>query len=307
MKNKLNKIVVNKEIMILSAEASIKDPLPSVKFKKIRELVFFSFEIFHAELVDLLNTLNYKKTKGVIVVLPLTISAHQATPSSIINKIPIGLLYCRKKNEIHQLIHSLKYFDRFDKKEFVVLAMWKNFYLNLGNEIYQTLIKGFSKKGFVVNKWFADEVSRDELVCLLSERKIGLLIYLGHGRSRGWSGFRGLRWHHLKSKKIDENPIGIIISMTCDNLKFDRNKIPFGVKWVLENRASAFFGATDSVKIIPMKKICNLLASLFSKGKVDTIGKLIVSLNEELSKTQDAEIKNCWSKFRLIGNPLIQI
>jgi hypothetical protein len=76
---------------------------------------------------------------------------------------------------------------------------------------------------------------------------------------------------------------------------------------VLENRASAFFGATDSVKIIPMKKICNLLASLFSKGKVDTIGKLIVSLNEELSKTQDAEIKNCWSKFRLIGNPLIQI
>ena len=79
------------------------------------------------------------------------------------------------------------------------------------------------------------------------------------------------------------------------------------MKWVLENRACSFFGAVESVKIFPMKKICNLLGNIFSEGKVDTIGGLIVLLDKEISETKNDEIKECWSKFRLIGNPLTQI
>ncbi|NKQ38070.1 MAG: hypothetical protein HF967_01075 [Methanosarcinales archaeon] len=254
-----------------------------------------------------MNNLNSQITKGVIIILPLTITAHEAIPYSIINGIPIGLYYYQKSNDISEILRTANNYPIFQKSELVVLAMWKEFYLNLGNKIHQTLTKGYSNKRLAVNKWFSDEVSRDELVQRLIDRKISLVIYLGHGRSRGWSGYRGLRWHHLLSKKAKSSSIGIIISMTCDNLKFEHNKIPFGLKWVLENRACSFFGAVESVKIFPMKKICNLLGNIFSEGKVDTIGGLIVLLDKEISETKNDEIKECWSKFRLIGNPLTQI
>lgn len=303
----MQKTIENKEIIILSVKTAKKDSETSIDIQRIGEFVFGSLIAFHTELVQLLSALDSKRTQGILLILPVSLSAHQATPSPVINRLPIGLLYYQNKEEIPDLINSVKHFDDTHDKEFAVLAMWKNFYLSLGNMIYLNLKNGFSKKGLTVNKWFSDETSRDQLVSLLSERQIGLLIYLGHGRSRGWSGYRGLRWHHLKPKVIDALPIGVIISMTCDNLKFEKDQIPFGVKWVIEKRAHSFFGAVESLKILPLKKICDLLAKIFSTGKINTIGHLIVLLNKEISESSDTEVRESWSKFRLIGNPLIQI
>ena len=124
--------------------------------------------------------------------------------------------------------------------------MWKKFYLDLARSLSKVII---NQNKYKLISWLADETPRDGLVKNLSTVYfIDIVLYFGHGRSRGWSGYRGIRWHHIK-KTIQEEPnVGSVISMTCDNLKFENNKIPFGVKWVKDKKAYSFFGATDSVE-----------------------------------------------------------
>lgn len=236
-----------------------------------------------------------------LLFVPLSIPAEEALSHIILNGKACGIQYYREIEEIHLYLSNPQSFQRAASGEIYTLAMWKDFYMQLAEEISTRL----EESSLEVSRHFADETSQEELVDLLTSNPCkNLVMYFGHGRSRGWSGYRGIRWSHFQPV-IQERPmVGNLISFTCDNLKSEHNRIPFGVQWVLEGKAHSFFGTTDSVKIFPMKRICHMTADLISQGSCQNIGELVVGIDKQIKKIDRQDLSECWSKFRLIGSPM---
>jgi hypothetical protein len=184
-----------------------------------------------------------------------------------------------------------------------VLSMWKPFYINWANRFIDAMRVGLEQKDAVVIPLFADETSRNAL-CENLWAGPQLVLYVGHGRSRGWSGYRGFRWKHISAQK-QSHPIGSLLTLTCDNLKPGRDgQTAFGIRWVLEGRACAFFGAAEAVEVKPLKTIAKFFITHFSSGNLTTIGELISAVDRDVEDCPDLKVKENWRRFRLIGNPL---
>src|SRR5436190_44233 len=74
-----------------------------------------------------------------------------------------------------------------------LLAQWHPRYLHLAGRIENLLTRRV--RSF---RWTGDVIGRDELVEALGSG-VGLAIYVGHARSTGWVGYRGLRARHFDS------------------------------------------------------------------------------------------------------------
>lgn len=215
--------------------------------------------------------------------------------------IPTGIVFANKPGDLSHWLYSLDKPVPGREKRMAVLSMWKDFYLKWADLYSSALQKGYSGNGISVEKWYADEISKTEVGNLLSKGP-SLAIYVGHGRSRGWTGYRGLRWHDIE-KHRNFNPIGTLMSVTCKNLLVENNKVPFGVKWVMTGRARTFMGAVHDVKINPLKKISNRFIKVFESGEYSDFSSILRIIDTEIKSSDDKEVLKCWNKFRLIGDP----
>jgi hypothetical protein len=299
-------ILINckKDVAIISIEHhfvtetfAIKSYQENIEHKICSDILQIS-----TQLELLINTFNSEIVTSILLLVPENLSCEDVISKPVINNIPAGLNYYKGEDDIEKLSRDLLIRKPFIQGTNAVLAMWKTLYLELGSKMYLAMNKGLKNSNRKVAKWFSDEISRDDLITKLHETHINLLIYLGHGRSRGWSGYRGLRWHHIATTTKDK-PIDAIISMTCDNLKFENNVLPFGVNYVYHRKANAFLGAVSSVKIVPMKKICSIIETLVTNSDYETIGQFITKLDKHIKVINNKDLSLCWSKFRLIGNP----
>jgi hypothetical protein len=179
----------------------------------------------------------------------------------------------------------------------VVLGMWKESYLRRADVLQASLENAYGEVG--VGRWTADLVSRRELSRRLVTHRIPLLFYLGHGRERGWAGYRGLRIHHLEPPP---EPMGLVVSLSCRTLEFGRQLVG-------EGYAQAFLGADDAMGVPGLTKLVSILARVFAteSGLPATAADLLSATQQYVSRATSVELKDAWAQLQLLGPGTTQI
>lgn len=179
----------------------------------------------------------------------------------------------------------------------VILSMWKASYLRRADTLQVGLEKAYGEVG--VARWTSDLVSRQDLADRLATHQIPLAFYLGHGRERGWAGYRGLRIHHLKPPI---KPMGLVVSLSCRTLEFGRQLLG-------EGYAQAFLGSEEAMSIAGLTKLVGNIASVFAveNGPPKTADNMLSALEQYVSQSNSVELKNTWDQLQLLGPGSTQI
>jgi hypothetical protein len=180
------------------------------------------------------------------------------------------------------------------------MAMNRRSYIERGRLVASWLR---SANGPHVKTWFSDVMSRYDICERLAEGP-RLAVYVGHGRARGFSGYMGLRWHHLIQVPA-KAPCGTVIAFSCDTLKREHGIFPFGCQWVTGGRAISFFGSVDAVTVKANAQLAHVIGSVFESRTAETVGQVMQKTAEKLNgNPKNSEAYRAFRTYRLIGNPL---
>lgn len=222
-------------------------------------------------------------------------------PEICLENYVISLVFYKDFSDITNWIKAVDDFSEKKPEKVLALAMMKPFYMKWGEKIYQCLRKERYAKN-IVSKHFGDTTTNLELGKKLS-KGCNLAVYVGHGRSRGWSGYRGFRWKHLAINK-QLAPIGSLISLSCSSLMHDKEmSLPMGLQLIMEGRSCSFLGTWDAVQIVPLRTITTILLDLFSEDRQQPLGELLYQAHQRIIAIEDPAVTENWFNFRLIGNP----
>lgn len=216
---------------------------------------------------------------------------------------PVGLVPMTSEGALRPWLEAVRHrrHPGTGVPEVEILAMWKPFYLEWADR-FTTGLRGFAPEGAGrIHGSTADRVDRAEL-CRRLARGPELAIYLGHGRGRGWSGYRGLRFQHVEAVTAFE-PVGFLLSLTCKTFAAERGHVSFGRCWIEAGRACAVLGAVDAVEIEPLEEIAEALLALLCEGRPATVGRLVARLDARLRREGSTDAVRNWSRFRLLGDP----
>ena len=181
------------------------------------------------ESIQQIPVANTAQTSAIVALIPKSTDLLKVGSGPCVAGMPIGLIPVEDPEELWlwlQVVRDRKISTL--KNNYQVLSMWKPFYLNWANRFVTAIRKGLEAKEASVTPLYADETSRD-MLCEALWAGPQLALYIGHGRSRGWSGYRGFRWEHIAAQ-AQAHPVGSLLTLTCDNLKPGRDGNPgFGV------------------------------------------------------------------------------
>lgn len=255
------------------------------------------------DLFDLTQVLS-PRPDGILLVAPRRRSPARLVPAPVLNGVLIGIIQAESEAQLKPWLRAL--LDTHTVTQgaiWAVLAMWKNVYLMWGERFAKWMHAGFNDKETEVQTWFADTVSRQD-VCKLLAAGPQLALYCGHGRARGWSGYRGVRWEHIAAAEL-RKPCGVLISLACDTLKQTRGVFPFGCQWVSEGRACSYVGSVDRVGYEANAAFAHELGRIFAMGHCQNIGHLLREVHEYLEQRPDlTKAMRAFLTYRLMGNPL---
>jgi hypothetical protein len=254
-------------------------------------------------LIDLSQALT-PRPAGILLIAPTGRSPARLMPSPVLHGVPVGIAQAESAAQLKPWLHALSATHRaVQGTVWAVLAMWKELYLIWGKRFVQWMQRGVHDKEVEVQAWFADTVSRQDL-CQRLAAGPQLAVYVGHGRSRGWSGYRGLRWEHVVAVEMRQ-PCGVLISLACDTLKRTRGVFPFGCQWVSEGRSCSYVGSADRVGYEANAAFAHELGQMFARRHCQTIGQLLREVYEHLEqKPELKKARRAFLTYRLIGNPL---
>lgn len=183
----------------------------------------------------------------------------------------------------------------------VVTCMQKPFYVKWARRISDAL-QGLERFDQVLLKPPC-ETDREELTDLLAEG-FRLAFYCGHGRSRGFSGYRGVRWEHLAHPSPCE-PGGVFLSLTCSSLAMDKqHSNPIGIDWINSGRLATFVGFRSEVHIEPLARITRILLSEIVEAR--TVEDLLRRLEIGVRGTNRETIETLQG-LRLVGSSQVSI
>lgn len=240
---------------------------------------------------------------SILLVAPRRRSPSRLIPSPVLNAVPIGIVQADLPIQLGPWLHALSAAQTTQNATWAVLAMWKDIYLTWGRYCAHVMKKGASNGKISVQQWFADMVSREDLCRRLAEGP-QVVVYIGHGRARGWSGYRGVRWKHIEAAEL-RKPCAVLISFACDTLKRKRGIFPFGCQWVSEGRACSYVGSVNNVSYEDNAAYGYQLTLTVAKGHCQTIGQLLQETWTHLAQDADmTKAMRAFLSYRLIGNPL---
>lgn len=224
-----------------------------------------------------------------------------AFPGLFVDNWLLSLVFFKCNDELSNWLKALKDHSQNQTRRTLVLGMMKPFYIKWADRIYGCFQQERHLNGNTF-KYLPDTTSNAELAKKLSQG-CSLAIYVGHGRSRGWSGYRGFRWDHME-KTVQKKPVGILISFSCNGLKKDKiRSSPFGLKWVTEGRACTSIASCESLQIRPLEAITTAFMESVLMANIFSVDDLLFAINEKLKKMNDPDVETNWQHFRLIGNP----
>lgn len=223
-------------------------------------------------------------------------------PKICLNNFLVSVVYYQSHGDILKWITAIKQYQNHSPRQVLVLGMLKPFYVKWANKIYNSLkISKYTEDK--ITRHLPDVTTNIELAEKLSSGCL-MAIYVGHGRSRGWSGYRGFRWNHVV-RFIQKQPIGSMISLSCSSLSQDKEEsVPLGIKWVMDGRNCVFLGSIAAVKIKPLEEITNIMLEVITSVEVQRMDQLIFKMNDKIEQLNNPEINLIWSSFRLVGNPI---
>jgi hypothetical protein len=156
----------------------------------------------------------------------------------------------------------------------VVCAMGKDVYLDAAAYWLDVLRR--DRPDLDVRDVRASVADRDELIAELAAGP-ELAVYIGHGRPRGWSGYQGVRWHHVAAEQ-EVRPAGVVVALACDTLTPGRDGVAFGERWVASGRAAAYVGATSPLRIDDGLALQERLARRVAAGCDRDVGALLTAV-----------------------------
>lgn len=172
-----------------------------------------------------------------------------------------------------------------------LLGQWDARYLHLAERMEANLRSNGSLP-FPIFRWTSERIMRDDLVDAL-RLGLGLAIYFGHGRSKGWAGYHGLRAEHLLDKPGE--PLGALLSITCLTASRWRVGLSFLERVVLGGAAAGAMGAVSRVKHIDNMRWMLGLANALRQGTL-FLGQALAHAAPDNDPAQAA--------YRIIGDPL---
>ncbi len=250
---------------------------------------------------SVISRFEFTDSRIIYVVAPLTIDCVNITPAPVVNGVLVCIYYYAETTELPLIVEKMKHNpSEKEKRRLVLLSPWEDLFTKLSNRFYNATHKKCKSADMSVVKWYAEKISRENLITKLFKERIGSVVYIGHGRSRGWTGYMGIRWKHIAEQEC-HTPIDTIFSMTCDTLKKERD-VPFGVNWVLSGKARAFFGSIEAVKIDSLTRICEIMTERLDSDSIK-VRDFLLDVDQTIKSTNDQSVIDCWNTFRLIGNP----
>jgi peptidase C25-like protein len=150
-----------------------------------------------------------------------------------------------------------------------------------------------SPQALPVFRWTSERIVREDMLRALGSG-IGVAMYFGHGRARGWAGYGGVRAHDLAAA-IGE-PVGAVLSLTCRVASRHNVGLSFAEEMVLHGFCAAALAATSKTAHLANGLLANRLCQTVAKSGVANLAEWL--LVAELTEAQ------AQSAYRIIGDPL---
>ncbi|MCB9251206.1 MAG: hypothetical protein H6605_01960 [Flavobacteriales bacterium] len=277
--------------------ASIEALLPVKNWHSLKALPLNTFELnkFKPDPVD-------TPCKVHLYFIPLAASLPDKFEGMVFAGVFRSFFFYNTFKDIERWILGLEKFKNSKPQNGLVMSMMKPFYLKWADKIC-TKLQSRSGDAKKIQMPLPEDTTKDELGKILSTGA-EIAVYTGHGRSRGWSGYRGFRWSNVQAFEQTE-PIGAFFSFSCESLSMDReNKLPFLLKWILSGRMISSLAAYGSIKIRPLEKIVDLFLKEIEENKDLALYELILKLDSKILELDQEEVRSNWKKFLCIGNPM---
>lgn len=232
--------------------------------------------------------------RPILLVVPRNRGPAKLIPSPLVGETPVGIVQANNSDDLTPWLYTFKKVKKKSKAECAVLAMGKNIYLNLGMEVIQNLKQ---EKSFGnIRNYFADSHDR-AAVCRRLANGPDCVLYVGHGRNSGWSGYQTIKWKHIET--YIQQPSGVVFAFSCRTVSRQRNAVPFGSKWILAGNARTYVGSIADLPIAATVRLTRIFSTHIPYAK--SVGDLFKRVKEETGY-RSAEGK-ALRTFRILGDP----
>jgi Peptidase family C25 len=242
------------------------------------------------------------KVQTILLIYPKNNNWYEQLPP-VIGTTVISTLPYEKPTDIESWFLSVKNYPKQNNSS-ILASMQKPFYIKWAKRFYTSLKKN-RQKGYMVLYKPPETTTKNELAHLFAQG-FCFCIYTGHGRSRGWSGYRGFRWQDVNAVPLIQVS-GVVLSLSCSAFKQERKNIPFATQWVLSGRLNSFCGFANAVHIQPLITLSNYILAFLETNKQHKLHQLVLYMHKKVMETNDASLLNEWNHFCIVGNPLIRI
>jgi hypothetical protein len=201
-------------------------------------------------------------------------------PQAILPVVDLNsvISFTRNLKIIHQHKNSLRHV--------AILGQWDDRYLRLADQIEATL----KRSAIASTKWTSDIILREDMVHGLA-KGMGVAIYVGHGVSTGWEGFRGTGKKHFDGSVF--KPVHALLQLCCSTGGRRYTQCSFSEYLFLKGKVLSTLCAVNKTLHTDNIRWAVNISFAMSKNIV-SVGELIVK-----SLPGQSVIK----KYRLIGDP----
>lgn len=236
-----------------------------------------------------------------VLIMPLTSVLFSGIQPVIRSTVVACLPYSTLKDVENWFDAVCKYHNA---SKIIITTMQKPFYVKW-SRLFCTLLKQLHATKHTIVYKPPEITTKKELAKLLSAG-FGLCLYTGHGRPRGWSGYRGIRWADISDVPCPK-PSGVVLSLSCSAFRIENKQQPFAIQWLLSGRIVAFAGFTAQVQIQPLIVISHLILDFIAEHDKATFGDLVKYIDGKVAQAGQPAVMEVWKSFRLAGNPLVCI
>jgi len=233
---------------------------------------------------------------AVVLLAPRRWGARRLVPAPVVARRPVAIVQADGPEDLPEEL------DPPDPDApWVVSAMAKDVFLEPTEGWAGTLWAG-GRRALDLR---ADRARRSDLLAALRSGP-SVVLYAGHGRTRGWGGYQALRWRHLAPESGDaRRSIGVVLAFACDTLKRSRSRVPFGCRMVRSGLTRAYLGAAESVRTPDAEALADVVVELLAGEEHPTVAHLVGAVDRAVADRPDA--RRAWRRFRLVGDPAARV
>jgi hypothetical protein len=231
--------------------------------------------------------------EAVVIVAPRNRSPRTAAPPAVVGDTVVALLQANRPADLERWLQARIPLSTPEPTA-AVCSMGKQLFMEVGGR----WLSGLAGGGRPVLDRRARRVSRQEL-CVSLALGPGIVVYAGHGRGRGWSGYQALRWPHIEETPITR-PCGLVIALACDTLTRTRGRVAFGSRFVSSGRVGSYVGWSGTLHIEPGLVIADRFCEALSTERPLTPAEVLRAVARE---TTDPAERRELRRIRLLGDP----